>query len=38
MVAIPAVVGFNFFNRRVRATLASSDSLVHGVLAQLKAK
>jgi biopolymer transport protein ExbB len=36
LVAIPAVVGFNFFNRRVRATLANSDSLVHTVLAVVK--
>jgi biopolymer transport protein ExbB len=36
MVAIPAVVGFNFFNRRVRATVANVDSLAHVVLAQLR--
>src|SRR5438132_1103509 len=36
MVAIPAVVGFNFFNRRVRATVANVDVLAHVVLAQLK--
>jgi biopolymer transport protein ExbB len=36
MVAIPAVVGFNYFNRRVRQTLANVDSLAHVVLAQLK--
>jgi biopolymer transport protein ExbB len=36
LVAIPAVVGFNFFNRRVRATIANVDSLAHVVLAQLK--
>jgi biopolymer transport protein ExbB len=36
MVAIPAVIGFNFFNRRVRATIAGVDSLAHVVLAQLK--
>jgi biopolymer transport protein ExbB len=36
MVAIPAVIGFNFFNRRVRATIANVDSLAHVVLAQLK--
>jgi biopolymer transport protein ExbB len=36
MVAIPAVVGFNFFNRRVRATIASVDALAHTVLAQVK--
>jgi biopolymer transport protein ExbB len=36
MVAIPAVIGFNFFNRRVRHTIANVDSLAHTVLAQLK--
>jgi biopolymer transport protein ExbB len=36
MVAIPAVIGFNFFNRRVRQTLANVDGLAHVVLAQLK--
>jgi biopolymer transport protein ExbB len=38
MVAIPAVIGFNFFNRRVRATVANVDSLAHVVLAQLKGR
>lgn len=36
MVAIPAVVGFNFFNRRVRQSISNSDALAHVVLAQLK--
>jgi biopolymer transport protein ExbB len=36
LVAIPAVIGFNFFNRRVRSTIANVDSLAHVVLAQLK--
>jgi biopolymer transport protein ExbB len=36
MVAIPAVIGFNFFNRRVRHVIANVDSLAHVVLAQLK--
>jgi biopolymer transport protein ExbB len=36
MVAIPAVVGFNYFQRRVRQTLANVDALAHVVLAQLK--
>jgi biopolymer transport protein ExbB len=36
LVAIPAVVGYNYFNRRVKATLANVDSLAHVVLAQLK--
>lgn len=36
LVAIPAVVGFNYFNRRVRGTLSNIDALAHVVLAQLK--
>jgi biopolymer transport protein ExbB len=36
LVAIPAVVGYNFFNRRVKQTLANVDALAHVVLAQLK--
>jgi biopolymer transport protein ExbB len=36
MVAIPAVVGYNFFNRRVRHHISSVDSLAHEVLAELK--
>jgi biopolymer transport protein ExbB len=36
LVAIPAVIGFNFFNRRVRQVLANVDALAHVVLAQLK--
>jgi biopolymer transport protein ExbB len=36
LVAIPAVVGFNYFNRRVRQSLANVDALAHVVLAQLK--
>jgi biopolymer transport protein ExbB len=36
LVAIPAVVGFNWFNRRVKGTLANVDNLAHVVLAQLK--
>ncbi len=36
LVAIPAVVGYNFFQRRVRATVANIDSLAHLVLAQLR--
>ena len=36
LVAIPAVVGFNFFNRRVRQSIANSDALAHIVLAALK--
>jgi biopolymer transport protein ExbB len=36
MVAIPAVVGFNFFNRRVRNIIANVDTLAHVILAALK--
>jgi biopolymer transport protein ExbB len=36
LVAIPAVIAFNFFNRRVRSVIANVDSLAHVVLAQLK--
>jgi biopolymer transport protein ExbB len=36
LVAIPAVVGFNYFNRRVRQSMANVDALAHVVLAQLK--
>jgi biopolymer transport protein ExbB len=36
LVAIPAVIAFNFFNRRVRTVIANVDSLAHVVLAQLK--
>jgi biopolymer transport protein ExbB len=36
LVALPAVVGFNYFNRRVRGVIANSDALAHVVLAQLK--
>jgi len=36
MVAIPAVIGFNYFQRKVRARLGSVDTLAHLVLSQLK--
>jgi biopolymer transport protein ExbB len=36
MVAIPAVVGYNYFNRRVRGVMSNVDALAHTVLAQLK--
>jgi biopolymer transport protein ExbB len=36
LVAIPAVVGYNYFQRRVRATVGNIDSLAHLVLAQLR--
>ena len=37
VVAIPAVAGFNFFQRRVRGILSSGDTLTHVVLAHLRA-
>lgn len=36
LVAIPAVIGYNYFQRRVRAVIGRVDSLAHLVLAQLK--
>jgi biopolymer transport protein ExbB len=37
MVAIPAVVAFNYFNRRVRAAMAQVEWLAHLALAEVKA-
>ncbi len=36
MVAIPAVVAFNYFNRRVRANMSQLDWMAHLAMAQLK--
>ena len=36
LVAIPAVIGFNYFQRRVRATNGSVDALAHLVLSVLR--
>jgi biopolymer transport protein ExbB len=36
LVAIPAVIGFNYFQRRVRATISRVDSLAHLVLSELR--
>jgi len=36
VVAIPAVAAFNYFQRRIRATLANSDALRHILLAYAK--
>ncbi len=36
-VAIPAVMGYNFFGRKVRAIVSSADTLTHVVLAHLRA-
>jgi biopolymer transport protein ExbB/TolQ len=35
-VAIPAVIAFNVFTRKVRQTLAQTDSLAHQVLASIR--
>ncbi|MBK8481631.1 MAG: MotA/TolQ/ExbB proton channel family protein [Proteobacteria bacterium] len=35
-VAIPAVMAFNYFQRRIRAQLTASDGLVHLLLAELR--
>ena len=37
LVAIPAVAAFNFFQRRVKSLVASSDTLLHVVTASLAA-
>ena len=36
IVAIPAVAAFNYFNRRIRATLSNSEALTHILLAYAK--
>jgi biopolymer transport protein ExbB len=36
LVAIPAVIAFNYFQRRVRATIGRVDTLAHLILSQLK--
>jgi biopolymer transport protein ExbB len=36
LVAIPAVMGYNYFQRRVRATVGRIDSLAHLVLSELQ--
>ncbi len=38
LVAIPAVVGFNVFNRRVRATMSGVDNLAHTILTELHSR
>ncbi|HEY3666282.1 MAG TPA: MotA/TolQ/ExbB proton channel family protein [Polyangiaceae bacterium] len=37
IVAIPAVAAYNYFQRRIRSTLANSDALTHILLAYAKA-
>ena len=36
MVAIPAVMTFNYFQRKVRRVVAHSDSVAHALLAEMK--
>jgi biopolymer transport protein ExbB len=36
LVAIPAVMVFNYFNRRVRASVAGADTVAHVILAELR--
>jgi biopolymer transport protein ExbB len=38
MVAIPAVLAFNYFMRRVRTTVAHADAVAHTILAELRAE
>jgi biopolymer transport protein ExbB len=38
LVAIPAVIAFNYFNRRVRAAIAGTDEIAHVVLNELHAR
>ncbi len=37
LVAIPAVVAFNYFNRRIRAAVSATDEIAHVVLGELHA-
>lgn len=36
LVALPAVMTFNYFNRRVRAAVAQADAIAHDLLAELR--
>ena len=38
LVAIPAVVAYNLFHRRLRAALTDSDAIAHALLAELHAQ
>jgi biopolymer transport protein ExbB len=38
LVAIPAVMAFNYFNRRVRFGVARSDQVAHAILTELRAE
>jgi biopolymer transport protein ExbB len=35
LVAIPAVIAFNFFNRKIRVIMGGADEVAHAVLAQM---
>jgi biopolymer transport protein ExbB len=37
LVAIPAVVAFNYFNRRIRAAVTTTDEIAHVVLGEMHA-
>ena len=38
LVALPAVAAYNYFQRRVRANVARTDSIAHAILGELKAR
>lgn len=38
LVAIPAVIAFNYFNRRVREAVTSTDAVAHSLLSELHAR
>ena len=38
LVALPAVMTFNYFNRRVRNAVANADTIAHELLAEMKGK
>ena len=38
LVAIPAVIAFNYFNRRVREAIIVTDDIAHSILAELHAR
>src|SRR5690606_26383278 len=38
LVAIPAVVAFNYFNRQVRGAVTATDSVAHAILGELHAR
>ena len=34
-MAVPAVIAFNFFNRKLKSVLAGTDEIAHAVLAEI---